>query len=235
MTPPQQTLSSCIHCESTCGIPYGHCHCGCGSPTSVSSFSHKAAGYIRGTYKKFARGHSIRVPPAIELAAPFKIDGIYCRLIPLSQGQYAIVDETDYEWLMQWKWFAYREKNGFYANRNCRGEDGKKYVLAMHRVILGMEKGDGRNGDHFNTVTLDNRRDNLRDASKSQNGMNRDAPANNSSGIKDLYFHRANRMWVARIVAEGKTIFLGSRRIKEEAAALLPEGIKKHHGEFARL
>lgn len=126
----------------------------------------------------------------VEKAVPFKIDGVYCRLIPLSRGLYAIVWESDYEWLMQWKWHAYFDKKGrcWYAARNTLARHGKRHSVSMTREIMGLGIGDQREVDHKNTGdTLDNRRSNLRICEHRQNSRNRRRNSKNSSGIKGVY------------------------------------------------
>src|ERR1700754_612207 len=107
------------------------------------------------------------------------------RLIPLTQGKWTIVDAADYEWLMQWKWFAQRTGRGkYYAARNSEYIAGqKRYAIRMNRFILGLEYGDPRKGDHIRIEdTLDNRRSNLRITTDSQSVMNRSLFKNNSYG-----------------------------------------------------
>jgi hypothetical protein len=84
-------------------IPNGFCHCGCGGKTRIAAANCTSSRSIKGEPRRFIYGHQRRIRPVIEEAQPFKLDGIYCRLIPLTQGQYAIVWASDYEWLMQWK------------------------------------------------------------------------------------------------------------------------------------
>src|SRR5689334_16735192 len=95
------------------------------------------------------------------------------KLIPLTRGQSAIVDDTDFEWLSQWKWCALptHRKDGYYAVRRTPNSNGK--LLFMHKFILGATTNQG---DHINGNKLDNRRDNLRPATRKQNLFNRCKP-----------------------------------------------------------
>jgi len=94
--------------------------------------------------------------------------------ITLTQGQYAIVDDWNYEWLNQWKWCAGWAKNtkSYYAMRRAKGEFDRYYIIRMHREILGLKKGDRRQADHINHNTLDNRESNLRIVNNQQNCFN---------------------------------------------------------------
>lgn len=62
-------------------------------------------------------------------------------LILLSQNKVAIVDEEDFDWLMQWKWYAFKkDKKGlFYAVRSTWGKD-KVGRIYMHQLIMHTPK-----------------------------------------------------------------------------------------------
>jgi hypothetical protein len=154
------------------------------------------------------------------------------RLIPLTQGQFAIVDEADYDWLMQWRWIAARNSaktNIYYAKRRVRLDEGKIILLGMHNLILDTEKG--KVGDHWNGDTLDNRRCNLRQLTFSENLRNRlnsvdrsNAPAvieytppseftrplsvRNTTGYENVIRWK-DEQWASRIVIRGRTYSLG--------------------------
>jgi hypothetical protein len=159
------------------------------------------------------------------------------REIPLTKGQVALVDAADYEWLMQWKWFAHWAPvaKKFYAVRNEALGLRKQHIVPMHRQILGLKRGDKMHGDHINMETLDNRRSNLRIASGSQNMMNRRLQSNNKSGTKGVYWDSERRKWASVIGIDGKYIRLGRFDHIHEAASAYAEAAKKYHGEFARL
>ena len=210
-------------------VPYGFCHCRCNREAPLRK---------DGTFSKFIPGHWNRKHPVIEYAEPFKIEGDYCRLIPLTQGLYTIVWESDYYWLMQWKWSALwnRTVRGFYAVRNSSTIDGKRTVLRMHREILSLRYKDRIDGDHVNTgETLDNRRSNLRPSTRGQNVMNGRKRRDNSSGFKGVTFHPSRGTWQARIMVGDKRVTVGYFKSKEEAYVAYCSAAIKHYGEFARL
>ena len=103
----------------------------------------------------------------------------------------------------------------------------------MHRQILGLKPGDKLQGEHRNLDTLDNRDENLRIATHSQNQFNRSKQANNSSGYKGVV--RRKRGWQASIQVQGKRITLGTRQTPEEAFELYKIGAAKYHGDFFRV
>jgi len=124
------------------------------------------------------------------------------REIPLTKGQIAIVDKEDYPWLIALKWHADENptKGGYYAAATVRDVEGKPYKVYMHRLILGLNRGDKRYGDHKDpTKTLDNRRSNLRISTASQNQSNRSIQSNNRSGFKGVMPSRTKGKWIAQL------------------------------------
>lgn len=155
------------------------------------------------------------------------------REILLTQGQIAIVDAEDYEWLNKYKWCSALDKGTgrYYAIR--RGDFGK--TLRMHREILGLLHGDRRKGDHRdNNQTLDNRKANLRVANPKGNACNRGKQRNNTSGFKGVSFRKDCSKWVASIRNNQKLIHLGYFPTKEAAHMAYCKAASRYHGEFAR-
>lgn len=130
-------------------------------------------------------------------------------------GSKTRVSEADYPLLRQNRW--HKGSRG-YAVHLVEGT-----VFPMHRVILGLNTGDPREGDHINGNKLDNRRSNLRivtHAEQMQNLMKR-APA--SSRFRGVYWDRGKHRWAARVRLEGKTYRLGRFRSEIEAARVADE------------
>jgi hypothetical protein len=89
------------------------------------------------------------------------------KLIPLTQGKFAIVDAADYEWLSQYKWFVKKRKNTSYAESKKKGK-----TVKMHRLITGAPPH--LFVDHIDHNGLNNRRSNLRLCTQQQNVYNQD-------------------------------------------------------------
>lgn len=102
---------------------------------------------------------------------------------------------------------------------------GKPPVL-MHNLILGVV-----GIDHINRDRLDNRKSNLRPASKSENGMNKVGWS--KTGFKGVVMDKGR--FAARILVNGKMMYLGSSRNLKEAATYYNNAAKKFFGEFACL
>jgi hypothetical protein len=86
--------------------------------------------------------------------------------------------------------------------------------------------------DHKNGVRLDDRFDNLREATNAQNQCNRKALA--KSGYKGVHKHTQCNSWTAEIKVNGRKHYLGSFRTAEEAIAARADAATRLHGEFAR-
>lgn len=149
------------------------------------------------------------------------------KLIPLTQGKFAIVDAEDFEWLSQWKWYACLKHGNWYAYT-------KHSKLCMQRLILGLTAGDGKKSDHINHRTLDNRRRNIRICTNTENQQNRNISKNNTSGFKGVYWGKDREKWITRIQFNKKKIWLGYFSNKIEAAKCYDKAAKKLFGEFAR-
>lgn len=156
------------------------------------------------------------------------------KIIALTRGQITKVDAADYPWLNGWNWFAAKDytTGNFYA---VRSEHTGKSVLQikMSREILQCKPGEL--ADHRNHDTLDNRRENLRKATDTQNADNRKITAKNTSGYIGVCWHKTNQKWMAQIGHKGVRINLGYFSTAEEAARAYDEAAKKLHGEFAVL
>jgi hypothetical protein len=88
--------------------------------------------------------------------------------------------------------------------------------------------------DHINMNREDNRFANLRQATNSQNTMNRVKQSNNSSGFKGVKFHKRSGLWHAQIAVDGKVHSLRYHKTPEEAAEAYKRAAQKFHGKFSR-
>ena len=164
------------------------------------------------------------------------LDSSY-RLISLTHDQVAIVDAADYLWLAEFNWFAAwnRRTSSWYARRcTPKDENGRQYTVQMHREILGLGKGDPRQGDHRNPgMTLDNRRSNLRIATAAQQRNNQTLRSSNTSGFRGVVAY--GEMWRAQIEIKGKSVTILVDSDKERVARAYDEAAVAAFGEFAQL
>lgn len=149
-----------------------------------------------------------------------------------SEGVSAIVDDQDAD-LAQLAWYIYGQPS-----------DRATVNIAMHRMvmqrILGRFPVTGEYVDHINRNPLDNRRENLRICTKSQNHMNREKRKTYrgrkpTSKYKGVHLDRTRNKWMARVVDHGKHVNLGRFDSEIEAAKAYNKAAKEHYGEFAYL
>jgi hypothetical protein len=141
------------------------------------------------------------------------------KLIELSQGRVAIVDDEDFDWLSKWKWHYHRRKGAFtgYARRTSR-ETGKQYTVLTHNEIYRYHHSTSfQELDHINTCGCDNRKLNLRIASRNTNCTNKQRRSDCTSKQTGVNWNRCNCMWVARLQLPGKRLFLGNFTKKKDA------------------
>ena len=150
--------------------------------------------------------------------------------LELTQGQYALVDDEDYDYLMQWKWFAHWSNitKSYYAQRN-EGKIPNRSVVHMSREVMKTPK-DMR-CDHKNHDTLNNQKYNLRNVTRSQNGMNSRVYKNNELGERNIIKTLWNTYRV-QIYKDKKRVFCKAYKSLDEAIAARDSIISKIHGEF---
>jgi len=152
--------------------------------------------------------------------------------ISLTQGKYAIVDDSDYVFLNKNKWFANKIGNTFYAVRT-EGKKGNSKTICMHRVIMNTPKG--MDTDHIDGDGLNNQKRNLRICTHSQNICNRGIQKNSTSEKKGVTWNRLSKKWQAQIKSGGKYFYLGVFKDKEKAYKTYCDACIKYHGNFSNL
>ena len=238
MTPHKFTIPAhlCICRDERCSIPFGTCHCGCGQKTNIADHTYQPIGWIRGRPTRFIIGHANRLPRLdFSDAAPFKIDGVYCKLLGLTRGLCAIVNAEQYEELKQRRYYALKTIQGFYAVRHSKGF--KKQMgphLYLHRDLLGLPVGDPTQGDHDNGCTLDCRMNNLRPATGQQNHYNCKTPRTNKSGRSGVHFRKDRGNFTVQLKHDGICHRRGGFATFEAACAYRTMLEEKYHGEFSR-
>lgn len=153
--------------------------------------------------------------------------------IELTQGQVAIVDNEDYEYLNQFKWYAHWSPrlNGYYAVRHqhlgySNGERKQKMII-MHRIIVNAP--NGKVVDHKNHNALDNRKSNLRIVSQRQNNQNKKSKG--TSKYPGVHWEMKRNKWRANIQLEGKSKHLGYFDDEREAAKAYENACREIIGE----
>jgi hypothetical protein len=133
-----------------------------------------------------------------------------------------------FTWLKNNKQAGYKNKKG-YIVININKKIYRAHRLAwvyMYKTISGCI-------DHINTITTDNRIVNLRMATLSQNGFNRQLNKNNKSGVKGVYWNSQSKKWIAQLKVNKNKITFGCFSDIELAKIAINEARIKYHGEFA--
>lgn len=154
------------------------------------------------------------------------------KIIPLSRGKRAVVNNIDFKWASRWKWRALKCGKNFYAARTATRKSKRVFVL-MHREIFIRATGiDPKTVDHKDRDTLNNIRTNLRAASQSQQMANTGPRKDNTSGHRGVYWNPLNHNWRALIHWERQRIEIGSFQTLELAVKARTKYAKQLFGEF---
>lgn len=141
---------------------------------------------------------------------------------------FTLVDDTDFEWLSQWKWTAVKLRAGIRAIRKSHNK-----VLYMHRFITNCPKG--LDVDHKNHIGIDNQRHNLRKCTRSQNLQNSRKAKGCSSQFKGVCWSKKSKKWQVALMFNGKLYRLGYFTNETEAGKAYDKKAIELFEEFACL
>lgn len=136
-----------------------------------------------------------------------------------------LFDLEDYDKIKDYCWF---QNDKGYILATLKKIDGKQKRIRMHNLLIGEFEIDHRNNNK-----ADNRKLNLRQATASQNTMNRAIRKDNITGCTGVYWNKQKNKWVANIVFGGKQIYLGSFDDFKDAVKTRKEAEEKYFGEFS--
>lgn len=156
------------------------------------------------------------------------------KLIPLSQGQFAQVDDDIYRFLIHWKWSAKYDKHtktyyafrAFWVNKKC-------YQVLMHRFIFGQTNPKIKI-DHIDHNGLNNQEHNLREGNNQQNAFNKIKHKVGTSKYKGVHWAKDRNKWHAQIMLNGKTINAGYFDKEIYAAIAYDITAIELHGSYAK-
>ncbi len=198
-------------------------------------------GVARGTITVIKHRNLGYVPPKILLKRKQKDEAKALRLeeirrtllINLGEGYFARIDADDIELLSRFTWSAHHENDRIYARaRYKRSTGGDGQIITMHRLIMGFPDLDV---DHKNNDGLDNRKENLRIATRQQNNFNK-LRKNTGTNFVGVYLYKRTGHWTGQIRdPNGKRVSIGYHKTDYEAALVRESLAKSLHGEFAKL
>lgn len=152
--------------------------------------------------------------------------------IKLTKGRYALVDDSDYDELSNYKWCVIKNLNTFYATSHAYIDD-KRTTIRMHRII--MNPPEGMIIDHKNGDGLDNQKSNLRICTYSENSRNINSHKNSTSKYIGVSYSSSYGTWLSMIMVDGKNKSLGYFKTELEAAIIRNIAARKYYKEFAKL
>lgn len=163
--------------------------------------------------------------------------------IKLTQGQTALVDDEDYEFLMQWKWSFRKDKHKFgyaFRSQNYYHPDGKRSARTVYMQIAISDRHGLNLKDHKDGNSLNNQKDNLRPATVQQNVRNKRKSETRkySSKYKGVQFCKRSNLFISRIrIDKDRIIEIGRFPFDKEKEAAIAYNLSaiQYFGEYAWL
>lgn len=146
-----------------------------------------------------------------------------------ADGAYAYVDAEDAELVGSYRWHL---TAGGYARAYARRND-RPASIYMHRLVMGLDYGDGLAVDHINRARLDNRKANLRIATYAENQQNLQSRSGASSPFRGVHWYKPYGKWAVSVHVGGRTRHFGYFE-SHLAAAKAAEAARREHMPFAQ-
>ena len=141
------------------------------------------------------------------------------------KGEEFYFDLEDYDKIKDYCW--HKDKDGYirtYIN---------KKIIYMHRLVLGLDRSNKMVVDHCSHNTYDNRKQNLRICTASQNLYNTSKRKNNTSGVTGVHWDKLHNGWYSSINVDKKTIFLGIYQDFNSAVKARKDAEEKYFKNFS--
>lgn len=142
--------------------------------------------------------------------------------------------------------FEYRDGELYWKKRNqkkagCVNSENYRHIVInnklykSHRLIFMMHYGYMPEFiDHIDNNRLNNKIENLREATKQQNSWNRKINTNNKSGVKGVSWCKLTKKWRVQSRIDKKVKYLGVYETLEEATNVISNFRFLNHGSFAK-
>ena len=195
------------------------CLCDCGNEILTESYKLKSKHTTScGCYRSEKVAKSNKKYNTYDLSGEFGI-GYTCK------GEEFYFDLEDYDLIKDYCW---RKNKDGYICATVNKQD-----ILMHRLILNLNKDNKDFVDHRFHNTHDNRKDNLRKCTNTQNVRNSKIQKNNTSGVTGVYWHKNRQNWNAFIHVNKKKIFLGAYAKFEDAVRARKIAEDKYFKDFS--
>lgn len=147
------------------------------------------------------------------------------------KGKRFLIDDEDLPLLDECTSIVYNFRNDHYYVMVTH----QKKITYLHRLIMGLKKGDPRVVDHIDKNTLNNQKSNLRICTRAENSQNRKTSKNKKLSKYKGVRKASENAWRSSIRVKGKLHNIGTFKTEKEAAKKYNEHAKLHFGEFAQL
>lgn len=148
--------------------------------------------------------------------------------LPIGGGR-TLINEVDLDRILQFKWCVNEKEKGKRTNY-VRTPDGS---LKLHQLLMGPAP-EGKVIDHINGDGMDNRQENLRFCTHSENHANEGKRRGGSSVFKGVGFDKERNKWYAKLTTDGETLNMGRFDSEVEAAMAYDRAAVDVFGSFAR-
>lgn len=212
--------------------PSGLCMCGCGEHTPLSKRT-RLNGDVKGQPTRYLLGHNRFVGTRKRNRFEHLADGTTAILLEYKgQTLKCVIDTSDFDLIKDYTWVANnRRDETFYARTILQNP---RRNLKMEHVLLPPK--DGLTPDHIDRSGMNNRRLNLRYATKSQQTANQKRrQSSKTSQYRGVSWNKDTNKWRAQITAEDRKNHLGLFSSEVDAAKAFDAAALKYYGEFASL
>lgn len=196
------------------------CICDCGNPTTVQN-GHLTTGHTQscGCLVKEKAGQYKKEYNEYDLTGEYGVGrDASGNIFTFSLNKYDLIKD-------------------FYIRKNTLGYfyiSGKeKQGETIHRIVMGLKKGDGMVVDHINHDKSDNRDENLRICTQKENSYNHKAHKISKSGIVGVHWSENRKRWIVQLKRNRKNMHYSSHIDLEDAIIARKEAELKYFGEFA--
>ena len=187
---------------------YWNCICDCGNKVIVSSSNLKNKTNPTSSCGCYAKQQQRKSKNTKENKWIFDGDVV---IGITSSGDKFLIDADDFQMVKNYCW---RKNKHGYIVANKRSSTNK--TILLHRIVMNVDD-DNILVDHKYWDKTDNRKSNLRLATKSNNNININRRKDNTSGYTGVTYNKRNNKYTARISKNGKRIFIGYFNTLEEA------------------
>jgi hypothetical protein len=137
-------------------------------------------------------------------------------------------DKEDYYKIKDYYWVVH---NGYIAT--TKSQNGKTKRIYLHRLLFELSFGDKLVVDHINHDRLNNKKENLRIVTESQNSYNTKLSIVNKSGVIGVSYNKISNVWDARLQKDKELVLLDTYKNIEDAIIARLKAEKEFYGEFA--